>query len=193
MTVRAKTPTSVDLPVGDVWCLVVSVTDSSGAPVVDAPTVAVTDPAGVPSTPAAESVATGIYRAQIVTTVTGRYTARVTTLADGAVDFAAWVTAVDALPDVDAVDDYLGQHSWDPEVLADALAAETDAQRRVCDVPAAYPNDLREALLRRVQVNLAKRGQPFLTIPDSEVPALIPRIDAEVRRFEAPFRKLVMG
>lgn len=196
MSVRPITPVSADLPVGGVWAMVVSVTDTAGAPVTDAPTVAVTLPGDVPAAPVATEVTAGIWRASLVTTVTGRYVARVTTTDNGSVDFAAYVVAVvpdSGMPDITDVDIYLGEHSWDDDALQDALDAEAANQRRVCSVPAAYGADLRQALLRRVQVNLAKRGQPFLTVPDSEVVSLIPKLDAEINRFEGPYRRLVMG
>lgn len=196
MGVRALSSKSVTLPVGGVWALVVSVTDSCGAPAAVVPDVAVTGPGDVPVAPTAIEVTTGVYRVELVLSVVGRYVARVTTPADGALDFVAYVDEVVAdsgLPTVADVGVYLGEHSWSDDELQDALTAEAVAQRRVCSVPAAYCADLRQALLRRVQVNLAKRGQPFLTVPDSETPALIPARDAEVRRLEAPYRPLVMG
>jgi hypothetical protein len=58
------------------------------------------------------------------------------------------------------------------------------------------PWPLREALCRRVQVNLAKRALPLGVIDQSSDgggPSFVPRIDPEVRRLEAPYRKLVVG
>lgn len=56
--------------------------------------------------------------------------------------------------------------------------------------------DLREALARRVVVNLARRGITLGVVEqgsDGGGPSFIPRMDAEVKRLEAPYRKLVVG
>ena len=94
---------------------------------------------------------------------------------------------------IDDVKGYLDQNSWTDEELQDALDAETAAQGRVCTVPDDVPADLAEALKRRVWRNLSMRGQPFITVPDTETPTVVPSRDPEVRRLEAPFRKLVVG
>jgi hypothetical protein len=196
MTVRALSSTSTDLPVGGVWAMVVSVGDSSGCPVDVMPTVGVTLPDGSPAAPGMERVSTGVYRAELVTTLSGRYVASVTTLVNGAAQFAAYASAVVAeLPDVDDLDDYLEENSWTHVQLQDALDAETAAQRNACRIPADYPADLREALLRRAQRNLAMRVQPLAVVPGSETsPAIvIPSRDPEVRRLEGPYRKLPVG
>lgn len=196
MGVRALSSTGVDLPVDGVWALVVAVTDSDGCPAAVTPTVAVTLPDDSTAAPTAEAVATGVYRAELAVAQAGRYVARVTTPANGAADFTAFVTATVAasgMPSVTDVSGYLDENSWTDEQIQDALDAESAAQRRVCGVPAAYPDDLRQALLRRVSRNLAMRGQPYATIPDTETPTVVPSRDPEVRRLEAPFRKLVMG
>jgi len=60
----------------------------------------------------------------------------------------------------------------------------------------AAPWPLREALCRRVQVNLARRALPLGVIEqasDGAGPSFVPRNDPEVRRLEAPYRKLVVG
>lgn len=198
MGVRALSSTGVDLPVDGLWVLTVAVTDAAGCPADVTPVVTVTLPDTSTATPAVEDVTTGVFRAQYVTAAAGRYTARVVAVDLGAAEFTATVTAVAGLPDLDATKVYLqvepGDESQDVEI-ADALAAETDAQRRVCRVPAAYPADLRQALLRRVARNLALRGLPLMVLRgDAETGSTIPPgRDAEVRRLEAPWRKLVMG
>lgn len=97
-------------------------------------------------------------------------------------------------------DDYLGETSWSLEEIGGALAAEAAAQLRVCDAPdleadpAADTADFDEALMRRVAVNLARRR--FLSNVELGDEALLPPQpgrDPEVRRLEAPFRKLVFG
>jgi hypothetical protein len=87
------------------------------------------------------------------------------------------------------------------DAIEAALRAETAAQARVCRVPTDpavdYPDDLTEALCRRVAVNLAVRANPLgIQNAISELGASQVRVggtDREVRRLEAPFRKLVMG
>ncbi|MFJ8685059.1 phage tail protein [Micromonospora wenchangensis] len=100
------------------------------------------------------------------------------------------------IPTANDVLDYLdGENSYPVEVVEAALTAEIAAQSRVCRVPTEYPADLAEALCRRVVRNLAMRRLP-LAVPtgDSEGgPAVLPGRDPEVRRLEAPWRRLVVG
>lgn len=103
-------------------------------------------------------------------------------------------------PDLDDVAAYLGDaaSSWSDEVLAEVLAAETAAQARACRVPAsaaALPADLREARLRRVAANLARRQIGPLPAPqgDAELAPVIPSRDPEVRRLEAALRQHPFG
>lgn len=114
-------------------------------------------------------------------------------------------------PDAEYVTAYLNNHddtnpglSWTDEAIAAALAAETEAQSRVCTIApewlteeGAYPADLAEALCRRVAHNLALRALPLgvqTTLTDGAVAATrVGGSDAEVRRLEAPYRRLVLG
>jgi hypothetical protein len=98
------------------------------------------------------------------------------------------------MPALGDVKGYLGDTSTNDEVLQDALDAETAAQMGVCTLPAVYPLDLREALLRRVARNLALRGIPLAVLQgDAETGNLtLPGRDPEVRRLEAPHRKVVV-
>jgi len=112
-----------------------------------------------------------------------------------------------AIPDLQTVMLYLGDTSVPEDEVADALAAETAAQQAVVRARyfiedpededyRAYPDDLAEALKRRVARTLALRNTPLGVIPgDAEGgPAtFIPRMDSEIRRFEAPYRRLVVG
>lgn len=104
-----------------------------------------------------------------------------------------------AVPDVAACQAYLGQAaaSWTAEQFADALAAEQKAQARKCRVPspnaATWPDDLAEALFRRVHRNLAMRNLP-LSVQQVEGGGLrIGASDPEIRRLEAPYRKVGIG
>lgn len=110
-----------------------------------------------------------------------------------------------AIPDIDDVQSYLGDTSWtDTEVQA-ALDAELAAQQAVVrpgyflaadeDGVRDYPADLAEALKRRVARNLAMRGVPLsVNQGDADTaPAFVPRTDPEIRRLEAPYRRLAVG
>ena len=199
MGMRALSSTAIELPVSGVWTLSVAVTDPDGAPVDVTPAVTITLPGGSTATPTAEPVTAGVYRAEYVVAAAGRYVARVTTPVNGAADFTAHVTAAVAaadMPDLADCNEYLGEHSHTDDELQDALDAEAANQRRVCRVPAAYGADLRQALLRRVARNLAMRRQKLgLILPgdDAGSASFIPRLDGEIRRFEAPYRRLPVG
>lgn len=89
---------------------------------------------------------------------------------------------------------------WSPETVAAAFAAEKAAQARRCRVPGddqEWPADLVEALFRRVAANLANRALPLgLQSSITELGTGFARTgggDREVRRLEAPYRRLVVG
>jgi hypothetical protein len=114
-------------------------------------------------------------------------------------------------PSVEDATTYLGETSWGPEAIASAYDAEEKAQGRACKIPLNpaydpddqdseqydYPADLIEALYRRVAHNLALRALPLgvqATLSDSAVATTrVGGLDAEVRRLEAPFRRLVVA
>jgi hypothetical protein len=111
---------------------------------------------------------------------------------------AGWADAAltaSGLPVIADVETYIEDVTWDPDVLQDALDAEAAAQRARIRASALYTADVRQALLRRVQRNLAMRRLPLAT-PEGDAGAggaFIPRIDPEIRRLEAPYRRLVVG
>lgn len=205
MPVNDLTSTSRDLTVGSLWDLTVLVLDADGDTVSVTPALAVELPDGTAGTaPAAETLTAGVYRFQYPVTVPGRHLGTVTAAGYGNRVFVAWAhlpTGAGQLPTVDDVDAYLtsgsGAHDWSDDDLAGALAAEETAQRRLCRVGPVYPADLREALLRRVQRNLALRSNALAVVRgDSESgdPAqFLPGADPEVRRLERPYRKLPIG
>lgn len=200
MGVRALSDTAVLLPISGVWEIAVAVVDADGDYVDAVPTVTVTLPAGTTATPTVETVATGVYRVLYEVGSAGRYVARVVATGYGAADFAAYATATTSgvgMPTTADVATYIGAGaaSWTTPELQDALDAEAASQRHACRVRAVYPADLREALLRRVQRNLALRQLPLAVHQgDAEAgPMLLPGRDPEVRRLEAPHRKLVVG
>lgn len=198
--ISAVSEASVLLAVGDMWKLDVQTTDDDGYPVSAVPTVTVTPSSGGTITPTPQETATGLYRAECVVSLAGRYVARASVVGYGVADFAAYATGTttnSGMPTTSDVATYLreGAASWMTADLQDALDAEAAAQRATCRVSAVYPADLRQALLRRVQRNLAMRQLPLAVLQgDAESGAsILPGRDPEVRRLEAPHRRLVIG
>lgn len=78
--------------------------------------------------------------------------------------------------------------------VASALKAELAAQARVCRVGEPMQDDLAEALMRRVARNLTMRALPLgVQSDDLGGSTVLGSNDAEVRRLEKPYRKVVMG
>ncbi len=203
MGISADSPTYVDRVIGQQWLIRVRSSEL--------PALVVLLPDGSTLTPVVEFSAEDVYDewstyvATLAPAVAGRYIASVTTATQGSLIFQAMVAAVTAnadMPDAAELSAWImagsGSHSWETEELTGALAVEAAAQRRVCSIPAAYPADLREALLRRAARSLFMRRQ-LTEMPRSDAgdfdlpPTMPPGRDAEVRRLEAPFRKLVTG
>lgn len=187
--------------VGTVVPLTFFVTDEDGLPVNAATaSLAITKPDGsaVAPAPTLANPETGEYRYDYTPTVVGRYVAvgSFTGVNAGVVVDVFDVIAVDgsvvALADVKA---YLGTTSWtDPEIQG-ALDAERAAQARVCRID-DYGDDLREALFRRVARNLAARSVPvasFTSFEGGATSTRVPVTDPEIRRLEAPYRRMVVG
>lgn len=198
MSVKAVTSLEEQRPVGDVWPIVVDVLDADGFRVGVAPTVTVTAPDGTTSTPAVESTIGGCWRALYTITAAGRHIATAAESSYGSVDFVLTAVAASvagAMPGVADVTKYLGDNSWDTAEIADVLAAEAEAQRALCAVPAYYPADLKEALLRRTARNLSMRRVPLAQpIGDAEAGGTtIPAYDPEIRRLEKPHYRLLVA
>lgn len=84
--------------------------------------------------------------------------------------------------------------NWSDEEIQGAIDTEWDLQQRQCRVEDPLQPALLEALKRRTLVNLAKRGVPVIVTVDGDgSSSFVPRLDAEVRRFEANYRRLVFG
>ena len=110
-----------------------------------------------------------------------------------------------AAPDLTAVKTYIGNEgSWTDDEIGAALLAEKAAQAARCRVPVAttevpdpvWPDDLAEALKRRVHRNLVMRALPLgLSTSMSEATVAVTKVgyDVEITRLEAPFRRLVVG
>lgn len=129
---------------------------------------------------------------------TGRHTATASHAEHGAVSWVAEV--VDVVPNADmpsvtTCNNYMGDHSYTDDDVQDALDTERAAQFKVCRVPAAYPADLRGALHRRVQRNLAMRALALAVreTQDGESSVIVPGNDPEVRRLEKPWRRRPFG
>lgn len=188
-----------ELNTGDVWLIAASVRDLDGC-LTDAvaPVVTITLPDGTTATPTVERVSTGTYRSTYTPATAGRYLGAAVAAGYGTADLAFYAsgttTETGMWLTVGHLRTYLGDHSWSDAAVLGALNAEAAAQRRVCRIGAVYPADLREALLRRVQRNLAMRGQPYAVLENAEPGAqFIPGNDPEVRRLERPHRKVVLG
>ena len=98
-----------------------------------------------------------------------------------------------AVPDITAVKDYLGpDHSFSDAEITSSLASEALAQTRVCKIPTEFPADLATALCRRVARALQMKSKPLGYEPGIEGGlSYISANDSEIKRLEAPFRKLV--
>lgn len=205
MPVRALNTRSRDLPADGRWLLSFRVLDTAGDPPAVTPTVVITLPTGAAGiAPPLITDGDGFFAFDYPVTMPGRHLATVTAAGYGSATWVMWAqtpTAGADLPDVDDVDAYLksgsGEHSWSADDMLDALTAEEAAQRRVCRIGAVYPPDLRQALLRRVQRNLALRPHALAMFRgDAETgdpQAFLPGTDPEVRRLERPYRKLPIG
>lgn len=199
MTAKASTPVSGHLDVGDTWLLGIDVRDDKTKKPTDATVVVtVTKPDATTSLPAVTRDDVGCYSAGHVVQAAGRYTAtaEVSGAVVSVVTFAVTAEAVGVLPDLVAVKAYLdvaslGVAAPTDAQVADALATETAAQAKACEIGAVYPADLAEALKRRVARNLAMRGIPLgLATASSEAAVAVTRVgdDPEVKRLEGPYR-----
>lgn len=199
MAVKARSATSVILAKDDAWVIDVRVYDADGvAADDDTLTVTVTDPSGATSEPTVTAGDTGRYTATVLVDAADRWIAQAVSSTYGACTFTALVAAVTPaaqMPSLVDLDDYLGTHSATDADLEEALAAETWNQARVCRIPAEYTPDLRSALLRRCARHLAMKRIPLAVLQgDADTGSTIPPArDSEVRRFEGPYRRLVMG
>lgn len=204
MAIKATNP-SQDLLVGDVWTFDLAVTDADGCAVADSLAVTVTDPSGTDTTPAPEELAgVGAYRLAVTLDAPGRWLAAVAGSQGAAAATAYAQTATDAtgmptIVDLGGTDGngmgYLGTHSYTDQQLQDALDAEAAAQRRTLRMPAVYSADLRQALLRRAARALALMRINVNTEIDGETGRnTVPSgLDREIRRYEAPYRRLPVG
>jgi hypothetical protein len=97
--------------------------------------------------------------------------------------------------DLGFVKTYLGREAeqWSDDTLLDAISAEKADQARRLLIPDPVPYSLRAALCRRVAHSLAMRALP-LGITQSDTGSMyLGSRDPEVRRLEAPYRKVIVG
>jgi hypothetical protein len=196
MPVAALSSTQTQRLVGDQWPITVRVTDLDGYTTGETPVVTITKPDGTTTVPTMTAINGGSCRAAYTLATPGRHIATVSTTLYGATAFAVTAvapTAAGAMPTVADVNSYLGEHSWEDGDLANALGVESAAQRSACAIPAFYPDDLRGALMRRVQRNLSLRSQPTSSPPEGDVPNVQSTYDPEVRRLEKPHWKLLVA
>lgn len=84
--------------------------------------------------------------------------------------------------------------------LADILGAETGVQAADCVIPDPYPAELRLALFRRCARAVAAKGLPLGSLPLPEAglggsygAAVLPRLDAEIERYEHAHRVIAFA
>lgn len=81
------------------------------------------------------------------------------------------------------------------EQLGDVIDAESRAQARLCNIGADTDDepDLSQALLRRIGRAVAARNIPTGLVPGSEFGLMRLPVDIEIDRYEATYRKTVLG
>lgn len=197
--IEALSFTSRTVEVGGAWVLRVAVTDSPGVPSTDAPELTITAPTGGDVTVTMDTTTCpGVYASTFFVAFEGRHTAVAAHAEHGQASFVAQAQAVtdnDNMPSVASCNEYIGDHSWTDAEVQRCLDQERAAQFATCRVPAAYPPDLRGALHRRVQRSLAMRHLALAVKEsvDGETQMVVPGRDPEVRRLEAPYRRVTVG
>lgn len=191
---KSSSPASV----GEQWFLSMTTFDADGfATSAVAPVVTITRPDASTTvvTPADHGV--GQWTAVYVLAALGRHTVAVSTPEDVAVAavYAYGPTSETGMPTAGDCAVYMKSSSYTTAEIQDALDAERAAQRSKCGERQPYPADLRQALLRRVQRNLAMRKLPLaVNFGDADGGStILPGRDPEVRRLENPYRRLVIG
>lgn len=99
---------------------------------------------------------------------------------------------------VEQLKTYLGASAaqYTDAVLLGVINTESAAQQKVVQPVYLVEYDVIEALMRRCQRNLAMRALPIgLTDAggDTGARSYVPGRDPEIRRLEAPYRKIVIG
>jgi len=209
VAIQVRSSAAADLVIGMQWIIDVQASEL--------PTLVVTKPDGTTLIPAViftqyiawtgplpvAPFAEYVYRAVVAPSTAGRWVATASTVTDGTAWTQAFVSAVSVaagFPTPAELSDWLGgtgAHSYTTQEMTEELAAATVAQRRHCNIPVAYPVDLREALLRRAARLLFMRRQ--LTEQPREsgdfaLPSTVPLgRDWSTRELEQPFLKTPVG
>jgi hypothetical protein len=184
---------------GDVTRLAYESFDETGEPVnaVTAQLTIVT-PTGVTDIVPLTNAGVGVYTADYVGATAGRYRATFTTTgpyAGVAVDLFDVIGSTLSNISVEELRTYLGDTTADNVTLIGCLTAEQSAQADRCYID-PYTPALREALMRRVARNLAARSIPvaiFNSFEGGSSSMRVPKIDAEIARFEGPYRRMMIG
>lgn len=205
MAATATTPAAGQLDVGDTWLLGVEVRDDSppakgAAKLVDATVaVTVTRPDDTTAGLAVTRDNLGQYSASYVLLAAGRHfaVASVSGTVVSVVTYAVTAFAPGKPPTVTDVRAYLDESGakWSDPELQEVLDAERVNQAKLCVIDAVFPPDLRQALLRRCMRALALRSLP-LAMPQGDAetgPQILPGRDPEVKRLEAPHRRVVVA
>jgi hypothetical protein len=184
--------------VGGKWNIEFFTLDNDDYLAASSPLLTITLPDGTTDEVDADFAASelpGMYLFSYTTTLPGRYVAVITATEMSPKYISAEalvVTADDDMPTADDVAVYLERSDLDQAMLVRVLEAEKAAQRARCRIPAAYPPDLREALLRRCARNHSM--QNLVNTTDTEGGATFtPSNDPEIRRLEAPYRKVLLA
>ena len=93
---------------------------------------------------------------------------------------------------VPSVEDVAAEIGRTAEAIQDVYDTEVTDQARRCRVE-PYSASLAGALVRRVQRSLAMRNLPLGVLQDETGATRVGSTDPEVRRLEAPYRKVVIG
>lgn len=161
-------------------------------------TLTITLPDGSTVTPVLDNPDPGVYLYDFVPSTSGWHVASFVATGDAGgastntFNISATLASVVSLADIRA---YLTDSTADDATLTSALTAERAAQARSCRVD-DYGPDLREALLRRVARNLAARAVPvasYTSFDGGGTAVRVPSRDPEVRRLEAPYRRVSVG
>lgn len=186
---------------GDTLVYEVLVTDiDDDATSAATPVITVTPPTGALVHPSATNTGTGLYQFTYLLAAAGRHIVAAAAadpygMATTAVYAESVVTSA-GMPNLAEVQGYLRQYSWDDVQIQDALDTEAAAQRAKLRPSALYTADVRGALKRRVARHLAMRGIPLAVLTgdgEGNGPQILPGRDPEVRRLEAPYRKIKFG
>lgn len=179
--------------VGGTYVSQVIVENDSGTQVnASSVTLTVTRPDLTTFQPGAANPSTGVYEYALALNQAGRWVLSwVTTGPDTAYAEELWVSAPGVLPVLADVKEYLGTAAakWSDVQIQRALDAQIHSQRHYNEIPADYPEDLWDALMRRIQRHLALRALPLgVQQNDSGAgPLMLPGKDPWVQSLEEPY------